>query len=88
MAAHRFAREPEAEAATSAPCRTPKRHVLGDRHCRHGRVLQRLLRQPENLELVEMVPLRLEVLVVDQDLPELDRPLAGQRLDQFALAVA
>ena len=35
-----------------------------------------------------MVALRLEILVVDQHLAELDRPLAGERLDQLALAVA
>ncbi len=65
-----------------------ERHVLGDRHRRHGRVLQRLLGQAENLELVEMIALRLEVLVTNKDLPELDRPLAGQRLDELALTVA
>ena len=43
---------------------------------------------PNTLKLVEMVALRLEVLVVDEDLAELDRPLAGQRLDELALTVA
>ena len=35
-----------------------------------------------------MVAPRLEVLVADQHLAELDRTLAGQRLDKLALAVA
>ena len=35
-----------------------------------------------------MVARRLEVLVADQHLPELDRALPGERLDKLALAVA
>ena len=35
-----------------------------------------------------MIALRLEVLVMNEDLPQFDRPLPGQSLDQLALAVA
>ena len=44
--------------------------------------------RPNTLNLREMVARRLEILVVDQHLAALDRPLAGKRLDQFALPVA
>ena len=35
-----------------------------------------------------MIPLRLEVLVTNEDLPQFNRPLSGQGLDQLALTIA
>ncbi len=85
---HGARRQPPAEFRRRRLVEGAESHVFGDRHLGHGRVLERLFGQAENLHAVKCVAVGLERLVFDDDAAVLERPLSGQDLDQFGLAVA
>src|SRR5439155_20666252 len=80
--------EPPAEACERRAVELAEGDVVGDAHAADAGVLQRLLRQERHLVAPHLLAAGVIGIAGDTDLAALGLTLAGQYLDELALAVA
>src|SRR5262245_25560446 len=88
LRAERRALEPPAAGGEGLAVEIAERQVVGDAHARDAGVLQRLLRQAGELVPTHLLAGGAVALAPDPHRPARRLALAGQHLDQLALAVA